>query len=70
MPANNRMKNAAFKEQLKAVSKSRPAASAIIIAVVAAVIYLPILTADFVYDDTSQILTDDYIHKPAVSAKQ
>ena len=47
------------------MSKSRPAASAIIIAVVAAVIYLPILTADFVYDDTSQILTDDYIHKPA-----
>jgi len=64
-PANNRMKNAAFKEPLKTMSKSKLTAFAIIIAAIAAVIYLPILTADFVYDDIPQILTDSYIHKPA-----
>jgi tetratricopeptide (TPR) repeat protein len=38
---------------------------AFIVAAVAAVLYLPILRAEFVYDDISQILTDNYIHKPA-----
>ena len=38
---------------------------AFIVAAAAAVLYIPILSADFVYDDTSQILTDNYIHKPA-----
>lgn len=59
------MKNAVFKEQLKAVFRSKPAAFAVFIAAVAAVLYLPTLSADFVYDDFSQIITDDYIHKPA-----
>lgn len=59
------MKNAAFKEPLKTMSKSKLAAFAIVIAVIAAVLYLPVLTADFVYDDISQILTDNYIHTPA-----
>jgi hypothetical protein len=54
----------AGKEQL-IMSKSKLAAFAVIIAAAAAVLYLPILSADFVYDDTSQILIDDYIHKPA-----
>ena len=38
---------------------------AFIVAAVATVLYLPILSADFVYDDVSQILIDNYIHKPA-----
>jgi len=59
------VKNAAFKEPLKAVSKSKLVTFAVIIAVVAAVIYLPVLTADFVYDDIPQILIDNYIHNPA-----
>jgi hypothetical protein len=37
----------------------------LIVAAVAAIIYLPILSADFVYDDISQILTDNYIHIPS-----
>lgn len=59
------MKNAVFEELSKTVSKLKFVTFAVIIAVVAAVIYLPILTADFVYDDIPQILTDNYIHKPA-----
>ena len=46
-------------------AKSKVAAFAVIIAAAAAVLYIPILSADFVYDDISQILTDNYIHKPA-----
>lgn len=59
------MKNAVFKEQFKAVFRSKPAAFAVFIAAVATVLYLPTLSADFVYDDLSQVITDDYIHKPA-----
>lgn len=59
------MKNAAFKEPSKTAPKSKLIAFVIIIAVFTAVIYLPVLTADFVYDDISQILTDNYIHTPA-----
>jgi tetratricopeptide (TPR) repeat protein len=32
------------------------------VAVAAAALYLPILSADFVYDDIPQVLTDSYIH--------
>jgi protein O-mannosyl-transferase len=46
-------------------AKSKVAAFAVIIAVIAAVLYIPILSADFVYDDIAQILTDNYIHNPA-----
>jgi hypothetical protein len=46
-------------------AKSKVAAFAVIIAAAAAILYIPILSADFVYDDISQILTDNYIHKPA-----
>ncbi|MGD0784483.1 MAG: tetratricopeptide repeat protein [Sedimentisphaerales bacterium] len=45
--------------------KSKVAAFTVIVAAVAAVLYIPILSADFVYDDISQILTDNYIHTPA-----
>ncbi|MGB8226787.1 MAG: tetratricopeptide repeat protein [Sedimentisphaerales bacterium] len=38
---------------------------ALIIAAVAAILYILILSADFVYDDISQVLTDTYIHNPA-----
>ena len=37
---------------------------AFIVATVAAIIYLPILSADFVYDDVLQIEIDTYIHQP------
>lgn len=37
----------------------------LIVAVVAAVIYLPILSAEFVYDDIMQVCIDTYIHTPA-----
>lgn len=47
------------------ISKAKVAAFAVIVAAVAAVLYIPILSADFVYDDISQILTDNYIHNPA-----
>jgi hypothetical protein len=47
------------------MSKAKVAAFAVIVAAVAAVLYIPILSADFVYDDVPQILTDNYIHKPA-----
>jgi tetratricopeptide (TPR) repeat protein len=47
------------------ISKAKVAAFAIIVAAAAVVLYIPILSANFVYDDISQILTDNYIHKPA-----
>jgi tetratricopeptide (TPR) repeat protein len=59
------MKNAAFKGQSKTMSKSKLTAFAIVTAAVAAVIYLPTLTADFVYDDVPQIIIDNYIHTSA-----
>ncbi|MFA5293259.1 MAG: tetratricopeptide repeat protein [Phycisphaerae bacterium] len=37
---------------------------ALIVAAVAAVLYLPILSAEFVYDDELQIVIDPYIHQP------
>ena len=38
---------------------------ALIIAAIAAILYIPILSADFVFDDIPQILTDSYIHNPS-----
>ena len=49
---------------MRTVQTVKITAFAAIVAAVAAAIYLPILTADFVYDDVSQILIDNYIHKP------
>jgi protein O-mannosyl-transferase len=57
------MENIPLKEQHKKIPK--PAVYAIIVAAVAVVLYLPILSARFVYDDTSQILSSNYIHNPA-----
>jgi tetratricopeptide (TPR) repeat protein len=52
-------------QAVKTISGARPAAFAIIVAAAAIVIYLPILSADFVYDDIAQITIDSYIHTPA-----
>jgi hypothetical protein len=49
---------------LKAV-ETKPAASVLIIAIISILFYLPILWADFVYDDLGQIVTLDYIHNPS-----
>jgi hypothetical protein len=45
--------------------ETRPAASVLIIAIISILFYLPILWADFVYDDLGQIVTLDYIHNPS-----
>lgn len=37
----------------------------VVVGAAAAAVYLPTIVADFVYDDISQIIIDDYIHKPA-----
>jgi tetratricopeptide (TPR) repeat protein len=52
-------------QTLKSVFETRPAVSALIIAIIAIIFYLPILRADFVYDDLGQIVTLDYIHNPS-----
>ncbi len=54
------MENTALKERFK-----KPTLYAIILAVIAAALYLPTLTAGLVYDDTAQILTNNYIHNPS-----
>jgi protein O-mannosyl-transferase len=56
------MENSSLKEQHKIIFK--PAVCAVIVAAVTAVLYLPILSAHLVYDDTSQI-PNNYIHNPA-----
>ena len=45
------------------MSKSKVAAFAVIVATAAAILYLPILSAEFVYDDVLQIEIDPYIHQ-------
>lgn len=40
-----------------------PIKFAVLVAIVAAILYLPILSADFVYDDILQIKIDPYIHE-------
>ena len=57
------MENSSLKKLYKIISK--PTVCAIIVAVVAAALYLPILSADFVLDDRAQIVSDSYIHNPA-----
>jgi protein O-mannosyl-transferase len=57
------MENSPSNKRYKIISN--PAVCAIIVAAVAAVLYFPTLRADFVFDDTSQILSDNYIHNPA-----
>jgi tetratricopeptide (TPR) repeat protein len=52
-------------QAVKTAVETKPATSALIIAIVAILFYLPILWADFVYDDLGQIVTIDYIHKPS-----
>ncbi|MBN2020472.1 MAG: hypothetical protein JW749_09630 [Sedimentisphaerales bacterium] len=46
-------------QAVKANVESKFSAFAIIIACIAAVLYLPVLRADFVYDDLQQIVADD-----------
>jgi hypothetical protein len=45
------------------MSKAKVAAFAVIVAAIAAVLYIPILSAEFVYDDILQIEIDPYIHQ-------
>jgi hypothetical protein len=52
-------------QAVKTAVESRPAASVLIIAIISILFYLPILWADFVYDDLGQIVTLDYIHTPS-----
>ncbi len=52
-------------QAVKTAIETRPAASVLIIAIISILFYLPILWADFVYDDLGQIVTLDYIHNPS-----
>jgi hypothetical protein len=47
------------------LTTGRPVASVLIIASVSILFYLPILWAEFVYDDLGQIVTPDYSFKAA-----
>jgi protein O-mannosyl-transferase len=57
------MGNSSFNERNKIILK--PIVYAVIVAIVATVLYLPILSANFVFDDISQILSDSYLHNPS-----
>ncbi len=57
------MENGSLKKLYKIISK--PTVCAIIVAAVAAVLYLPSLSADFVFDDCPQIPGDNYLFNPA-----